>query len=146
MKHVTNEEEAVRVSQNEQQSKDKHQDEFFDDSYEGQLAVDVFQDHHNNIVITSTVAGVKKEELDISINNDMVTIRGNRKPPYDVQDDQYYFQECFWGGFSRSIILPVDVKADEASAELKNGVLTIKLPKAESVQVKILNVKSDDEE
>lgn len=119
--------------------------EWLDEHYEGQLAVDVFQDHSNNIVITSTVAGVTSNNLDISINSDMVTIRGRRTPPQNVQDEQYYYQECFWGNFSRSIILPVDVKSEEAKASLKNGVLTITIPKADGVQVKVISVKQEEE-
>lgn len=119
-------------------------DQWFDDSYEGQLAVDVFQDHANNVVIVSTVAGVSVQDLDISINNDMVTIRGKRRTPFAVDDGQYYYQECYWGGFSRSIILPVDVKAEEAKASLKHGILTITIPKTDSVQVKVVRV--DDKE
>lgn len=119
--------------------------EWLDDQYEGQLAVDVFQDHDNNIVIASTVAGVTSDNLDIAINNDMVTIRGRRRFPHDVSDEQYYYQECYWGGFSRSIILPVDVKAEEAVASLKNGVLTITIPKADGVQVRVVDVNADDE-
>jgi HSP20 family protein len=121
------------------------QDGWLDDQYEGQLAVDVYQDNENHVVITSTVAGVAREDLDISINNDMVTIRGRRKPPHVVSDEQYFYQECFWGGFSRSIILPVDVKAEQAKATLKNGVLTVVLPKADNVQVKILDIESEEE-
>lgn len=119
-------------------------DEWFDDQYEGQLAVDVLQDHTNNIVIVSTVAGVNPEDLDVAITNDMVTIRGRRKPPFEVTDEQFFFQECYWGGFSRSIILPTDVKADASKATLKNGVLTITLPKADSVQVKVVNVEEEE--
>jgi len=119
--------------------------EWLDDQYEGQLAVDVFQDHENNIVIASTVAGVTSDNLDIAINNDMVTIRGRRSFPYDVSEEQYYYQECYWGGFSRSIILPVDVKAEEAIASLKNGVLTITIPKADGVQVRVVDVNTEDE-
>jgi len=120
------------------------QDEWLDEHYEGQLAVDVFQDHDNNIVIASTVAGVTPKDLDISINNDMVTIRGRRRPPVEVEEGQYYYQECYWGGFSRSIILPVDVKAEEAKAAIKHGVLTITIPKADSVQVKVVKVKEEE--
>ncbi|MFA5031112.1 MAG: Hsp20/alpha crystallin family protein [Patescibacteria group bacterium] len=124
------------------QETNKH--EWLDEHYEGQLAVDVYQDHQNNIVITSTVAGVTSDNLDISINNDMVTIRGRRRYPYDVAEDQYYYQECYWGGFSRSIILPIDVKAEQAKASLKNGVLTIIIPKADGVQVQVVNIKTEE--
>jgi len=115
---------------------------WLDDDYSGQLAVDVYQDQ-NTIVIASTVAGVTKEDLDISITNDMVTIRGRRKAPHDVPENNYFYQECYWGGFSRSIILPFDVKAEDAKAALKNGVLTITLPKADSVQVKVVTIEKE---
>src|SRR3989344_5747982 len=80
------------------------------DSYEGQLAVDVFQDK-NSIVVKSTIAGVRPQNLDISITNDMVTIRGKREQETTVEEKDFFFQECYWGGFSRSIILPCEVQA-----------------------------------
>ncbi|MFH1456817.1 MAG: Hsp20/alpha crystallin family protein [Patescibacteria group bacterium] len=109
------------------------------DDSEGQLSVDVFQTK-DNIVIKSTIAGVKPEDIDVSIDNDMVTIRGSRRLEEDVAEDDYFYQECYWGEFSRSVILPVEVKAEEAEASLKNGVLTLILPKAQknkSVAVKV---------
>jgi len=108
---------------------------------EGQLAVDVFQTE-NEIVIQSTIAGVNPEDLDITIENEMVTIAGERKKPQDIPPENYFYQECYWGSFSRSIILPEQIKAEEATAELKNGILTIKLPKAEKVKVTKLKVIS----
>ncbi len=139
MKQTKVKEEKPNVS-----TQPEKKDEWFDDQYEGQLAVDVLQDHNNNIVIISTVAGVNSEDLDVAITNDMVTIRGRRRPPFEVADDQFFFQECYWGGFSRSIILPTDVKSDQSKATLKNGVLTITLPKADSVQVKVVNVEEEE--
>jgi HSP20 family protein len=108
---------------------------------EGQLAVDVFQTE-NEIVIQSTIAGVSAEDLDITIENEMVTIAGERKKPQEIPPENYFYQECYWGPFSRSIILPEQIKAEEATAELKNGILTIKLPKAEKVKVTKLKVIS----
>ena len=95
---------------------------------EGQLTVDVFQDE-DNIIIQSTVAGVGPDQIDISITNEMVTIRGQRAPEEKVRPSDYFHQELYWGAFSRSIILPVDIDADSAKATMKNGILTIKLPK-----------------
>jgi len=115
------------------------EDEWLDEEYEGQLSVDVYQTT-DEIVIKSTIAGVKSDDLDVTINNDMVTIKGKREDVKEVKEDNYFYQECYWGGFSRSIILPVEVKAEEAKAQLKNGVLTIRLPKAKkskAVSVKI---------
>ncbi|MBI3290762.1 Hsp20/alpha crystallin family protein [Candidatus Falkowbacteria bacterium] len=101
---------------------------WLDDESEGQLLLDVYQDD-KNIYVKSTIAGVKPEDLDISINNDMLTIRGVRDGETAFEKADYFYQECYWGSFSRSIILPFEVKSDKVSAELKNGVLTIALPK-----------------
>lgn len=95
---------------------------------EGQLSVDVFQDQ-DNIYVKSTIAGVKPEDIEISVNNDMLTIRGSRQQQEEVEERDYFYQECFWGSFSRSIILPMDVATDKISASLESGVLTITLPK-----------------
>ncbi len=102
---------------------------WLDSETEGQLLLDVFADQ-KNIYIKSAIAGVKPQDLEISLNNDMLTIRGTRQAQAVADDDiDYFYQECHWGSFSRSIILPVEVKTDEISAVLKNGVLTITLPK-----------------
>lgn len=123
----------------------KHQhklkeDDWTDDKYEGQLSVDVYQTSQD-IVIKSAVAGVKPENLDISINNDMVTIRGSRKLEEEISGENYFYQECYWGNFSRSIILPIECQADKAEAIFKNGILTIKIPKldkAKKISVQII--------
>ena len=103
--------------------------DWMDSQTEGQLLIDVYHDE-KNIYIKSTIAGVKPDDLDISLNNDMLTIRGTRVGEVDLENTDYFYQECYWGGFSRSIILPVEVKHDKISATMKNGVLTITLPKA----------------
>jgi HSP20 family protein len=110
------------------------------DESEGQLTIDVYQTE-NDIVIKSTIAGVKPEDLDVSINSDMVSIRGERKNEEVVNDDNYYYQECYWGNFSRSVILPVDVLAEKAEAAMKNGILTIRLPKADNTKTKKIQVR-----
>ena len=112
----------------------------WDTEIEGQLTIDVYQTD-NSIVIKSTIAGVTAEDLDISIDNDMVTIEGQRQNCDEVAQENYYYQECYWGGFSRSVILPCDVRADESEAELKNGILTIILPKASVKKAKKIMVK-----
>ena len=110
------------------------------DGSEGQLTIDVYQTE-NDIVIKSTIAGVKPEDLDVSINNDMITIRGERKKEEDVTEENYYYQECYWGNFSRSVILPVDVLAEKIEASMKNGILTIRLPKADTTKTKKIQVR-----
>lgn len=105
---------------------------------EGQLTVDVHQDDEN-IIIQSAIAGVTSENIDISITNDMITIRGKRPPP-NVDPRQYYHQELYWGPFSRSIILPVKVDPDGAKASMKHGLLTVILPKLERLRTKRIKI------
>jgi len=107
---------------------------------EGQLTIDVYQTD-NDVVIRSTIAGVKPEDLDVSINNDMITIRGERRKDEEVSDENYYYQECYWGSFSRSVILPVDVLPEKIEASMKNGILTIRLPKADVNKTKKIQVR-----
>lgn len=106
---------------------------------EGQLTVDVYHTD-KEIVIRSIVGGANSQDIDININNDMVTIKGARKIPEDVAAENYYYKECFWGAFSRSIILPGDVDAERAQAGIKNGILVIRLPWLEKVKVKKIQV------
>lgn len=114
-----------------------------EDYEEGQLSVDVYQTK-DAIVVKSTIAGVKPEDIDISINNDMVTIKGKRELDDTVVEDDYFYQECYWGGFSRSIILPVEIMPDKVEASLKNGVLTVTLPKAKKATSFNVKVKEED--
>lgn len=97
---------------------------------EGQLLVDVIE-QPDSIVIRSLVAGIDPDKLEISLHNDLLTIRGTRREQEDVYDDQYLIRECYWGNFSRSIIIPVPVQTQKIQALFKNGVVTITLPKAE---------------
>lgn len=103
--------------------------EFSWESHEGQLAVDCIETP-KEIIIRSAIAGVKQEDLEIHVAEDLVTIRGERQldrlPPHST----VHYSECFWGAFSRSIVLPCRVKTDEADAVLKHGILTITIPKA----------------
>ena len=110
------------------------------DDSEGQLTIDVYQTD-NDIVIKSTIAGVKPEDLDVSINNDMITIRGERKQDELVTQENYYYQECYWGSFSRSVILPIDILPEKVEASMKNGILTIRMPKADNTRTKKIQVR-----
>ena len=94
----------------------------------GILTLDVFQTE-KDIVIKSAIAGVSGKDLDISITSEKVTIKGARKEDLEERSKDYYYQELYWGDFERSVILPEEVNADETKATLKNGVLTIRLPK-----------------
>lgn len=94
---------------------------------EGQLSLDVFRDGED-LVVRSTVSGVKPEDLDIAIHGDLLTIRGKRETDRSIPEDQWYYRECYWGAFSRSVVLPFEVASDLAEANLKNGVLEIRIP------------------
>jgi len=115
-------------SKNQEPEGGVNQEEWLTENYEGQLALDVYETP-NNIVIKSAIAGVKPEDISISISNDMLTIRGKRQQEEEIKEENYFYRECFWGGFSRSIILPLEVNTDAIEATLKNGILTITLPK-----------------
>lgn len=95
---------------------------------EGQLVVDVYQ-APTEFVVEATIAGVKPDDLNIDATNESITIRGERKKDVRISDGDYLYQECFWGRFSRSIILPEEIDPDKAESNIKNGVLTIRLPK-----------------
>ncbi|HNT30346.1 MAG TPA: Hsp20/alpha crystallin family protein [bacterium] len=110
-------------------------------SFEGQLAVDVYQTA-SDIVIKAPIAGVRAEDVDIAITDDVVTVKGERHYDADVAQEDYYCQECYYGVFSRSIILPVAVATDQAEATFVNGVLTITIPKAEKARTKKLEIKT----
>ena len=118
--------------------------DWYSTDYEGELSVDVYQTEVS-VVVVSTMAGVKPEDLEITLNNDVITIRGRREQPNQVLPDDYFYRECYWGGFSRSIVLPVEVKADEVQASLKNGVLTVTLPKAQKSKSVLVKVETVDE-
>lgn len=115
--------------------------DWLDEEYEeGQLSIDVYQTQ-SKIIIKSTIAGVKAEDIDISINNDMLTIRGKREMMEKIKEENYLYKECYWGSFSRSIILPVEIDAENIEASLENGVLTVTLPKARAAKQISVKVK-----
>ena len=99
-----------------------------EDHEEGQLSVDVL-DSGEDLVIMATMAGARPEDVEVHLQNDFLTIRGKRYAPV-TQAAHYFNQECYWGKFSRTVVLPVDVKGDSVRSEYRNGVLTIRLPKA----------------
>ncbi|PIR85242.1 hypothetical protein COU15_01730 [Candidatus Kaiserbacteria bacterium CG10_big_fil_rev_8_21_14_0_10_45_20] len=107
---------------------------------EAQLTVDVYQ-NDSEIVIRALVAGVKPEDLDVSITRDMVVITGKRVEQKEVNESEYVYQELFWGAFSRTVVLPAEVDVDSAEATEKHGLLTIKLPKLNKDRQTKLKVK-----
>ena len=95
---------------------------------EGQLAVDVYQTK-SSFVIQAPVAGIKPEDLDISVEDGILVLRGKREKTEEIQEKDYFYQECYWGAFSRKVSLPEDVDPSNIKAFLKKGILTIKLPR-----------------
>ncbi|MDD4931095.1 MAG: Hsp20/alpha crystallin family protein [Candidatus Colwellbacteria bacterium] len=116
--------------------------DFLQEESEGQLTIDVYQTDEE-IVIESTIAGVEPDELDIDISSESVTVRGERHKTETVADENYLYQECYWGKFSRSIILPQEVDPDKAKADFKNGILKIRLPKIAKGKTRKLKIKND---
>lgn len=110
---------------------------------EGELAIDVYQDG-DNLVLQSTVAGVKPEDIDISLSADQVTIRGERQRQRQVENEDYLFQECYWGNFSRTMSLPVEIDVDKATADIKDGILTLTMPKEGKTRTKKVKVTTEE--
>jgi HSP20 family molecular chaperone IbpA len=108
---------------------------------EGQLAVDVYQTAVD-IVIKAPIAGVLPKDIEITMTDDVLTVKGHRRVEENVSAQDYYCQECYYGVFSRSIILPVAVLTDQANATFSNGILTITIPKAANARTKKLEVKA----
>lgn len=105
----------------------------------GQLAVDVYETKEK-LVVKGRVAGVNKSDLDVSISDNTLTIKGTLSSGTEDDVENYFLQECYWGEFSRSIVLPVPVKEDEIEAVLKDGVLTISFAKVKQDTVKKIQV------
>ena len=110
-----------------------------DEPVAGQLAVDVYETKER-LMVKGRVAGVNKNELDVSISDNTLTIKGTLSAGNEDGVENYFLQECYWGEFSRSIVLPVPVKEDEIQAVLKDGVLTISFSKLKQDTVKKIQV------
>ena len=110
---------------------------------EGQLAVDVFQTE-DDIVLKAPIAGVKSDDLEISITDEVISIKGERKEVEETTKENYFATECYWGSFSRSYILPIAVDAEKATAGLKNGILTLRIPKLEKSKTKTIEIKTEE--
>lgn len=110
------------------------------DPTDAELTIDMYETP-SEIVIKTMVAGVKPDDLDISITRDMVTVRGEREVDRTVSDENYFHRELYWGTFSRSIVLPKEVEVEEAEATERHGLLTIRLPKIDKNKEAKLKVR-----
>ena len=98
---------------------------------EGQLSVDVIE-NETEIIVRAAIAGVTADELDIQLSEDTITIRGERDHGCEVTSNEtMHAEECHWGSFSRSVILPAHVNPDDVNASLKRGILTLRMKKVE---------------
>jgi len=97
---------------------------------DGELVVDVFETN-DSFMVLAAIAGIQIKDLDISLEKDMMVIKGNRCDPHDHPDKKYFYQECYWGPFSRKVVLPENIDIDKADAQIDKGILTIKIPKNE---------------
>ena len=109
---------------------------------EGELNIDVYQ-NQNETIIKTMVAGVKPEDLDVSISRDMVTLKGKRENEKTIADDDFFHRELYWGSFSRSIVLPQEIDVDSAEAVEKHGLLIIRLPKLDKNRSTRLKVRGN---
>lgn len=119
--------------------KTSQEEEGWFEEYEGQLAVDAYQTN-DAVVIKAPIAGVKPSDLEISITDEVMSVKGHRRLEGEIKQEDYFAQECYWGAFSRSYVLPVPVDADKAQADLKDGILTIIIPKQEKSKTRILKI------
>jgi len=115
------------------------ENEWEEEPVAGQLAVDVYETKER-LMVKGRVAGVNKSDLDVSISDNTLTIRGTLSAGNEDGVENYFLQECYWGEFSRSLVLPVPVKEDEIEAVLKDGVLTISFSKLKQDTVKKIEV------
>ncbi len=120
----------------------KPEAEMTEEPADGELSVDVYQTP-THIVIKAMIAGVRPEDLDVSITRDMVTVRGKRERHTEGVSGDFFFQELYWGSFSRTIVLPQEVEIEEAEATEKHGLLVIRLPKMDKSRQAKLKVRSN---
>ena len=131
---ITGVEEAkIKKMKKPHKKEKKSTEEWLPEESQGQLSVDIYEED-DCLIIESMIAGVQAKDIDIITEPDLIVIRGSR---FDIkkekEDLNYYYQECFWGKFSRTLILPCPVKPNEVKANFKNGILKITLPKAEEI-------------
>lgn len=110
---------------------------------QGQLALDVFQTA-DEIVVVAPIAGVKSNDVSITVTDDedkVLTIQGKRAFHFAVDSADYFTQECFWGNFSRSIILPESVDTTKVSASFQDCILTIRVPKVEKIRTRMVKIR-----
>jgi HSP20 family protein len=108
---------------------------------EGELTIDAYETD-KDFVIQSTIAGVSAKDIEISVEEDMLIIKGTREKPKETEEEKNYFQqECFWGAFSKKIILPEKINISQTKAVVKNGILTLHIPKTKKSIAQKVTIK-----
>lgn len=122
-------------------TKESQNDWIEEENDEAELAVDLYQTA-KDIIVQTMVAGVKPEDLELTIGRDIVTIRGKREENRTINDEDYFTKELYWGKFSRTISLPAEVEPEEAEATEKHGLLTVKIQKVDKEKKNSVKVRS----
>ncbi len=105
----------------------------------GQLSVDIYYTD-TEIVVLAPIAGIKKEDIKLSVTDDVLVIRGERHQKNEIPDENYYTRECFWGNFQRAIVLPKEADTKDISASFEDNILEIHIPKEEIEKTKIIKI------
>ena len=108
----------------------------------GQLAIDVLQSG-DKVIVKAPIAGVRPDDIEVTVADDMISIKGERREEKKVSEDNYFSRECYWGAFERTFTLPVPVVAEKAVAALKDGVLTITIPKSTRSKSRVIKVRTE---
>ena len=127
-------------------------DRLFDDAFTSPLsirdgwsmatpAIDMYQTD-NDVVVKASIPGIKADEVQINVTGDILTLKGEVKQEEERKDRAWHLREHRFGSFERSVVLPTDVKSDQAEAVFENGILTITLPKADEVKPRTINIKA----
>lgn len=133
------------TEETETEEKKREQHEYEKTQTEGELTIDVYETDEE-LVILSPVGGVKADELDIFLEDDMLVIRGERPFPQEVARNHVILEECYWGPFSRRFVLPSEVDGTKIQASLERGILTIRMPKIGKGKKKRIAVEETAEE
>jgi HSP20 family protein len=134
------EEQVTTVTTTTPATSDEADAEYDEAGVPGQLALDVYETA-DKLIIKARTAGVNKHDLDVSIADGILTISGTLSSGDDTAATQWHVQECYWGEFSRTLVLPVQVKEDEVEAVLKDGVLTISFNKVQQEQARKIQIQ-----
>jgi HSP20 family protein len=106
----------------------------------GELPIDMYQTK-DDLVVKATLPGIKPEEVDITIDDSTLTIKGEHKEEQETKEDDYLYRECYYGAFNRSVAIPVKVKGEKAETTFEEGVLTLTIPKADEVKPRQIKIK-----